>query len=103
MKIARVFAAATLTAALAAGTAFASDTTTGQKVDDAWITTKVKADLAADKDTKAHEIHVNTKAGVVVLTGKVASQAEKTRAEQNAKSVKGVVAVENQLLVASDY
>lgn len=102
MKIVRLMAAATLSAALAAATALADGTTTGQKVDDAWITTKVKADLAADKDTKAHEIHVNTKAGVVVLTGKVASVAEKTKAEENAKSVKGVVAVENQLLVASD-
>lgn len=103
MKISRLIAAATLSAALAAGAALADGETAGQKVDDAWITTKVKADLAADKDTKAHDIHVNTKAGVVVLTGKVASTAEKTKAEQNAKSVKGVVAVENQLLVASDH
>lgn len=74
----------------------------GQKVDDSWITTKVKSDLAKDSATPASKIHVNTKAGVVVLTGQVASKAEKDKAEADARSVKGVVAVENQLTVASD-
>ena len=101
MKIGRAMAAATLAATLIAGSALA-DTTVGQKVDDAWITTKVKADLAADSDTKALDINVDTKAGVVVLTGTVRSKAEKTKAEQDARSVKGVVAVENQLMVAND-
>lgn len=99
MKIARLIAATALAAALAAGPVFAEDTATG-KIDDTWITTKVKTDLAKDPDTKASKIHVNTKAGVVVLTGKVASPAEKTKAEQDARSVKGVVDVENQLMVA---
>ena len=74
----------------------------GQKVDDSWITTKVKGDLAKDSATPASKIHVNTKAGVVVLTGAVATKAEKDKAEADARSVKGVVDVENQLTVASD-
>jgi hyperosmotically inducible protein len=99
MKIGRLIAATALATSLAAATVYADETATG-KVDDAWITTKVKTDLAKDTDTKASKIHVNTKAGVVVLTGKVASPAEKTKAEQDARSVKGVVDVENQLMVA---
>lgn len=86
------------TAALAEGDKMEK---TGKKVDDAWITTKVKADLVKDSETKAHDITVNTKSGVVVLTGTVASIAEKTKAEKDARSVKGVVDVENQLTVAS--
>jgi len=86
------------TAALADGDKMAK---TGKAVDDAWITTKVKADLAKDSETKAHEISVDTKSGVVVLTGTVASIAEKTKAEKDARSVKGVVDVENQLVVAN--
>jgi osmotically-inducible protein OsmY len=99
MKIAKLIAASTVSLALMTGTAFAGDTK--EKVDDAWITTKVKTDLAKDSATKAHDIHVNTKSGVVVLTGTVASEAEKEKAEANAKSVKGVVNVENQLRVAA--
>ena len=101
MNLKHLFAATAFAATLAASSAFAGETATA-KVDDAWITTKVKADLAKDSDTKAHKIHVNTKSGVVVLTGTVASIAEKTKAEADAKSVKGVVNVENQLVVAAN-
>lgn len=97
MNITKLIVTAAATA-FVAGTALANDAT--KSVDDAWITTKVKADLAKDTDTKANKIHVNTKSGVVVLTGTVASNAEKTKAEQDARSVKGVVDVENQLAVA---
>ncbi|HEU4600946.1 MAG TPA: BON domain-containing protein [Steroidobacteraceae bacterium] len=82
-----------------AGSAFANDTATG-KVDDAWITTKVKSTLATDSTTPATDIHVNTKSGVVVLTGNVQSKEQKKKAEDNARSVQGVKDVENQLVVA---
>jgi hyperosmotically inducible protein len=99
MKIANVVAAGALAMSMIAGSALADTTKT--KVDDSWITTKVKADLAKDSATKANEIHVNTKSGVVVLTGNVASAAEKEKAESDAKAVKGVVNVENQLVVSA--
>ncbi len=99
MNVRYMVSAAVLAGSLICGAAFAQETA-GGKADDAWITTKVKSDLAKDSDTKATKIHVNTKSGVVVLTGNVASAAEKTKAEQDARSVKGVVNVENQLMVA---
>ena len=66
---------------------------------DSYITTKVKAELAADHDTKAREIHVATVDGVVTLRGVAASSAEKDRAEQDAMRVKGVRAVHNEIKV----
>ena len=98
-----LIAAAAVCWAFAAGSAFAGEAATksDQPVTDTWITTKVKSELTADKATKAHEIHVTTKDGVVMLDGMVSSEAEKEKAATDAKKVKGVVSVENKLRVAS--
>jgi hyperosmotically inducible periplasmic protein len=86
---------------LSAGTVFADDShmKSDQPVTDSYITTKVKAELAKDKGTKATDIHVDTKDGVVMLTGMVGSTAEKELAENDAKMIKGVVSVHNNLQV----
>jgi hyperosmotically inducible protein len=86
---------------LAASTAFAGDTKSDQPVTDTVITTKVKAELAKDKATKATAINVETKDGIVNLNGAVGSLAEKEKAEADARAVKGVVSVTNNLRVAS--
>ncbi len=70
-----------------------------QPVKDSYITTKVKAELAKDKGTKARDIHVDTKDGVVMLSGAVESTAEKELAEKDAKKIKGVLDVHNELTV----
>jgi hyperosmotically inducible protein len=90
------FLAVAVGAALAQ-TAFAEDS--GDAVKDSYITTKVKTELAADADTKSRHISVKTKDGVVALTGKVGSKAEKDKAEQDARSIKGVHDVINKLEV----
>lgn len=87
--------------ALATGGAYAGDVKSDQPVTDTVITTKVKAELAKDKATKATDIKVETKDGIVNLNGAVGSLAEKEKAEADARSVKGVVAVTNNLRVAS--
>ncbi|HEX5125406.1 MAG TPA: BON domain-containing protein [Rhodocyclaceae bacterium] len=69
----------------------------GQFVDDSAITTTVKAKLIADKTTKARDIKVETRNGVVQLSGAVDSSAESQRAQSIAQSVKGVQSVDNQL------
>jgi hyperosmotically inducible periplasmic protein len=86
---------------LATGGAYAGNTDSDQPVTDTVITTKVKAELAKDKATKATDIDVETKNGIVNLNGAVGSLAEKEKAEANARAVKGVVAVTNNLRVAS--
>jgi hyperosmotically inducible protein len=58
--------------------------------------------LAAADDLRDSTINVDVDNGVVTLTGTVASAAQKTRAEQVAKTVDGVKSVRNQLKVAAD-
>lgn len=64
------------------------------KVDDAWITTKVKSELATAKNVKSTDISVNTTEGVVTLSGTVASAKQKKHVEHIAKQVKGVKSVD---------
>lgn len=90
---------AAATCAIAAGGVFADTATTDHPVKDSYITTKVKAELAKDKGTSAKDIHVTTKDGIVMLNGTVASTAEKELAEKDAKKVKGVMDVHNDLKV----
>lgn len=70
-----------------------------QKVDDATITSKVNAALAADKDLSAVKIDVDTKDGVVTLTGPAPTAEAASKATKLAKDVKGVTSVNNQLTV----
>lgn len=87
-------AALTLTSAAA----FA-DNGSNHPVKDSYITTKVKAELAADHATKARDIHVATVDGVVTLRGVARSDAEKDRAERDAMRIKGVRSVNNEIKV----
>lgn len=76
-----------------------SQESTGEYIDDTVISTKVKAALVEDSDTKARDIQVETFKGVVQLSGFVDSAAEKAEAERLAKQVAGVSRVENKLSV----
>ena len=73
------------------------EATAGQDVDDSMLTTSVKAMLAEDSATKAHQINVGTEKGVVQLTGFVDSTTMKAKAGELARSVDGVKAVRNDL------
>ena len=79
-----------------------SNETVPGKVDDSWITTKVKSKLAAAKDVKASDISVSTTDGAVTLTGTATSKKEKTRAIHIAKGVKGVKSVDASGLTVSE-
>lgn len=72
---------------------------TGAYVDDSWITTKVKSQMVADKEVKAHNINVDTNQGVVTLTGTAESWEESNKAAQIARDIKGVRSVENDIQV----
>lgn len=75
--------------------------TAGDKVDDASITAKVNAELAKDKDLSAIRIDVDTKDGVVTLSGPTPSATARERASEIARNVKGVTSVNNQLTVSA--
>lgn len=71
----------------------------GQSITDATITTAVKGKYVLDDELKAHDINVDTVAGVVTLTGAAPSDAAIARATEIAKTVDGVRDVTNQLTV----
>ena len=77
------------------------NSSTGEVIDDSVLTGKVKAALIADSDTKAHQINVETKGGVVQLSGFVDDAGAKSAATNVAKSVTGVKDVKNELSVKS--
>lgn len=62
----------------------------GDAVSDTWITTKVKSTLLVDDSTPGMDIKVETKDGVVSLSGTVATEAEREMAISKAREIKGV-------------
>ena len=78
---------------------FAFGETAGQYIDDAAITTKVKAALLADSQLKATQISVKTEQGAVLLSGAVDSRNQEDEAIRAAKGVNGVTSVSDQLQV----
>ena len=70
-------------------------------VDNAALTTKVKAALLADDMVKGTQINVESNNGVVTLIGTVDSAAHKSRAEEVAKGVSGVTRVVNNLAASA--
>ena len=77
----------------------AADRSGGTVVNDAEITTKVKTALAGDPRTKAHQVNVETREGVVQLSGFVDNAEAKQTAEQLARNVDDVKSVDNELSV----
>lgn len=73
--------------------------TVGSYVDDAAITTAVKAKFVEDKTVDAGAIKVETLNGTVALSGFAKSNAEKAQAEFLARNTKGVRQVRNNLTV----
>jgi hyperosmotically inducible protein len=94
-----VFVALALAAAVPACSAIEGRQTAGQYVDDASITTKVKAAFVADDKLKARQISVETFNRTVQLSGFVDSSAEKAMATDVARKVEGVQSVKNDLVV----
>jgi hyperosmotically inducible periplasmic protein len=72
---------------------------TGQYIDDAALTTKVKAKLLEDSLTEGLKVDVDTYEGTVQLSGFVDSERERARASELAQGVAGVKLVRNDLIV----
>lgn len=73
--------------------------TVGAYVDDASITTAIKAKFVEDKTVDAGAIKVETLNGTVALSGFAKSSTEKAQAEYIARNTKGVREVRNSLTV----
>ena len=70
-----------------------------QAAHDSAITSKVKANYLLEKNFRSFKVSVETKDGIVILSGFVDDAATKNRAERIAAGVKGVKSVKNGLVV----
>lgn len=75
--------------------AASASTSAGTQIDDTLVTTKVKSALLADPDIKSFDLKVETRKGLVQLSGFVDSQVQIDRAIATTVGVEGVVSVEN--------
>lgn len=98
-KTSLVLVGLTFGCSLAACAPTATSESTGAYVDDAAITTKVKAAIFDDSALKVLDIHVTTTKNVVQLSGVVSSRPLVARASDVAGKVAGVRSVQNDLIV----
>jgi hyperosmotically inducible protein len=77
--------------------AVAATPTPGTQIDDTVVTTKVKSALLADPTIKSFDLKVETRKGIVQLSGFVDNQAQVDGAIAVTRAVEGVSSVENML------
>jgi hyperosmotically inducible periplasmic protein len=82
-------------------TAFASESV-GEKMDDATLVARIKTDLLRSPQVDGLDVNVDVKNGVVTLSGTAATDAERTRAAQIAKTTEGVKSVDNKIVIKAD-
>ena len=73
--------------------------TVGEAIDDTTITTRVKTAMLNDPGVGGLRIDVDTFKGVVTLSGRVKSQAEKEQALALARMISGVVEVKDAMQI----
>lgn len=103
MKMRQPLVAAVTAVALLAGagcSVLRDQQTVGTYVDDAVLTTRVKAKFAEDKTVSAMALTVETFKGIVQLSGVAKSGEERAMAEKLARETSGVVGVRNDIRVA---
>jgi hyperosmotically inducible protein len=81
-----------------AATAKTATQEVGNDMSDGWITTKVKSTYTYSSNVDGSDISVNTDKGIVSLSGKVDSGAERALAIELAQNVRGVKSVQSKAL-----
>ena len=74
----------------------------GTGLDDGWLWTKTRFELAAADDLRDSTINVDVDNAIVTLSGTVANAEQKAKAESIAKSIEGVKGVKNLLKLAAN-
>src|SRR5918993_5063731 len=77
----------------------AATSSTGEKITDAWILTKVKAQFVGEDALENSDINVDVRNNVVILKGTIPTQAGKARAAAIARATEGVTRVQDNLRV----
>ena len=85
--------------ALALTVTVACGKTVGQTIDDTTITTRVKTAMLNDPNVGGLRVDVDTFKGVVTLSGRVKSPAERDQALGIARSIDGVIEVKDALQI----
>jgi hyperosmotically inducible protein len=75
---------------------------TGNAIGDSWITLKIHSQFVPEDALSNSDIDVDTRRGVVTLTGSVASEAGRARAVAIAKATDGVNSVTDNLRIAAE-
>ena len=88
-----------LTVALVGTIVVAGALAASADVNDSWITTKAKIALLTTDGFSVNGVNVDTIKGNVTIHGKVATAADRTKAERTVRDVKGVKTVKNLLQV----
>lgn len=100
MKTFLVAVAVAIGSLASAGCAVTSgQSSVGEFVDDATVTTRVKARFAQDQQVSAMRIGVETLNGTVQLTGFATSQTERDKAATIVRAVPGVRSVQNNIVI----
>ena len=74
----------------------------GQAITDGWITMKIHAQFVTEEALDGSDIDVDTRNGVVTLTGTIPTEAGRTRAVAIVKATEGVKNVSDKLRIAKD-
>jgi hyperosmotically inducible protein len=86
-------------AALALGLSLSGTPGIAADTPDVWITMKTKIALMTTDHVSPADLNIDTVNGVVTIHGKVATEAEKEKAEQVAAKIDGVKSVKNLLQI----
>lgn len=95
----RLVLAIALTLFLAGCAGTATQSSTGEYIDDTLLTTHVKSVLLADPDVSGLSVKVESFRGVVQLSGFVKTVKERNRAVELARGIPGVRQVRNDILI----
>jgi hyperosmotically inducible protein len=76
-----------------------AERTEGEKIDDASITAQVKTALLTHRSTSSVKTKIETRDGVVMLTGIAKNAAEKTLVTKLVSDIQGVTSVKNEMTV----
>jgi hyperosmotically inducible periplasmic protein len=98
-KIVTATLASLIVGSLAATASFADETTAGQKLDDATLVAKVKAELLRSPDVAGLSVNVDAKNGIVTLSGHAGTETERAKAAQIAQTTSGVAKVDNKIVI----
>jgi hyperosmotically inducible protein len=101
-KILAAALASVLVSGFAASTSSFASESVGAKIDDGALVARIKTDLLRSPQVDGLDVNVDVKNGAVTLSGTAATEAQRVRAGQIAKTAEGVKSVDNKITIKAD-